>query len=229
MKEIEKIWGREYLVTESEKYSGKILDLKEGHISSYHKHMEKEETILVLAGKVLLKLNNDEYILSENSVVHNIKPGDFHSFEGLTDSKMIEFSTPHTEDDIIRQTKSKKIEREIETEEKPEEKTLEEPLPEPKETEEPIPKPKETETEEIKEEPKVEEKKEIIEEKSEETEVGMETKEEIKEREEREVKDKENVEEVTKATNEVINNIGGEQDGNTANTGNKTEDDNKDK
>ena len=125
MKEKEKVWGKELCVVNEEQYCGKILDLKEGFISSYHKHLNKDETFLVTEGRVLLKLENEEYILQKDSVVH-VSPGDFHSFEGISDAKIIEFSTHHDDADIVRQTESHKIEKVTKEEEKVEEEVKEE-------------------------------------------------------------------------------------------------------
>lgn len=142
MKEIEKVWGKENWITKSDKYCGKMLELKDGYVSSYHKHLQKEETLWVLDGRVLLKLEGEEYILQKDSVVH-IGPGDFHSFEGISDAKIIEFSSFHSEDDIIRQTESQKIEKELSEEEQREPEQPKEEIQEIKSEEQIEPKPEE--------------------------------------------------------------------------------------
>jgi D-lyxose ketol-isomerase len=113
----EKVWGYEEWIV-NDVYCGKILNLKKGYKCSDHFHKIKDETFLVIEGKVLLHVqhaNPDrEYVAYEKMVLtpydsYRIHPGAIHSFTGFEDSKIIEFSTKHMEDDSYRLNKSEKI------------------------------------------------------------------------------------------------------------------------
>ena len=97
---VKKVWGREEIIVNNEKYCGKILVLNRGYRCSIHRH-PKDETFYVQSGEVYLELENNQgnmesAILLPNSVVH-ISPGRWHRFSGLENSVIFEFSTPDTE------------------------------------------------------------------------------------------------------------------------------------
>jgi len=50
---IPKIWGGELIFADNELYCGKILEVKKGHFSSFHRH-KKVEDWLIYSGKILL-------------------------------------------------------------------------------------------------------------------------------------------------------------------------------
>lgn len=108
MKKVNKIWGRELWVCNNDRYCGKILELKKDFQSSLHKHKEKDETFLVLEGKVLMEIPKEERILFPYDSIR-IKPFIIHRFTGLEDSKIIEFSTHHDYKDTYRVEKSRKV------------------------------------------------------------------------------------------------------------------------
>jgi len=105
---VEKVWGRELWIANTEDYCGKILKLNKGYQCSFHHHKNKDETFYVLSGKVLMEVDGETKIMeSEESV--RIVPGVNHRFTGLENSKMIEFSTHHEESDSYRLEKSRKV------------------------------------------------------------------------------------------------------------------------
>jgi quercetin dioxygenase-like cupin family protein len=101
-------WGRELWIANSEKYCGKILELNKGKKCSVHYHKIKDETFHILSGKVELRTYPEGYPGQLEEVVMN--PGDtfhvpvglVHQFYGLEDSKILEISTQHFEDDSYR-------------------------------------------------------------------------------------------------------------------------------
>lgn len=116
---IEKLWGVEIVTAETEEYTGKILVLNPGFISSIHRHPVKKETFYILDGIV----NVTTYDIDEGSeevsdrmdwVLHpgfrmDIPPGTWHSFRALVPSRIIETSTPHKEEDVERFIVSRKL------------------------------------------------------------------------------------------------------------------------
>ena len=103
---ITKKWGYETVLVNNDLYCGKLLTLKKGAICSYHYHPIKTETFVVWDGKVRLTVNGEEYILTPSSEAITIEPGDKHSFYGMAGSEMFEFSSPHSDEDVIRETES---------------------------------------------------------------------------------------------------------------------------
>lgn len=102
-----KIWGEEHWIVNRE-YCGKKLVLKKGFRCSVHYHKIKDETFYVIAGKVLMEVNDDVLVLTLGAKQH-ISIADRHRFTGLEDSEMIEFSTHHEDDDSYRDVSSGEV------------------------------------------------------------------------------------------------------------------------
>jgi mannose-6-phosphate isomerase len=106
MRKVEKPWGYEEIWAETNKYLGKILTILPGHRLSLQYHEEKEETIYVLEGQLLVWLSEDEtnkIIFNKGSVYH-VKPRQIHRFgspKGNQLTRLIEVSSPEI-DDVIR-------------------------------------------------------------------------------------------------------------------------------
>ncbi len=105
IKVVEKAWGSEQWIANNKKYCGKILNLKQGFKCSRHLHKEKDETFYLLEGKVALELGNKTILLKPGDSAH-VQQNTLHSFAGLEDSRIIEFSTTHLDADSYRKTKS---------------------------------------------------------------------------------------------------------------------------
>jgi mannose-6-phosphate isomerase-like protein (cupin superfamily) len=107
MEEHKKVWGSEEWIANTEKYCGKILNLKKGYRCSIHHHKNKDETFYIMSGEVLMEVNGKGKIMKKGEV-QRIMPGEKHRFTGLASSKVIEFSTHHEESDSYRDTESGK-------------------------------------------------------------------------------------------------------------------------
>lgn len=110
-----KLWGTEREIVTTDRYTGKILDLNPGHVSSIHRHRIKEETFHVDSGVVLLEFYDDRGLyrtdvgmLCAGQAV-TIPPGTYHAFRGLATSRILEFSTPHHEADVERAEPSRPL------------------------------------------------------------------------------------------------------------------------
>ena len=100
-------------------YCGKILELDKGARCSLHYHTFKHETFYVLSGIVDFKkwplvvpviskwweIPGEETRLFAGDIV-TIEPLTPHQFLGVAHSKIIEFSTHHSDDDVFRFTES---------------------------------------------------------------------------------------------------------------------------
>jgi mannose-6-phosphate isomerase len=106
MRKVEKPWGYEEIWAHTDKYLGKILTILPGHRLSLQYHKEKEETLYVLEGKLIVWASEDDtgkFIFNKGAVYH-VKPGQVHRFgspKGSKLTRLIEVSSPEI-DDVIR-------------------------------------------------------------------------------------------------------------------------------
>jgi mannose-6-phosphate isomerase len=102
----EKPWGYELLWSHTDYYAGKVIHINAGHRLSLQYHEQKNESVLVLSGTLLLHLGSGEsariFELAPGES-YNISVGDIHRFAAPidTDVEIIEVSTPEL-GDVIR-------------------------------------------------------------------------------------------------------------------------------
>ncbi len=102
---VEKPWGHERIWAHTDRYVGKILVIETGRRLSLQLHRKKDETILVLSGRLRLLLEGDDGA----DAVHELGPGEHrriptgrrHRFEALERVELVEVSTPEL-DDVVR-------------------------------------------------------------------------------------------------------------------------------
>lgn len=104
---IPKGWGEEIIITNNEKYCGKLLCFKEGAKFSMHYHMIKDETWYVDSGEFIYRWIDTkigeiiEQKLFKGDVVRQ-QPGQPHQLECLTGGVIFEVSTQHFDSDSYR-------------------------------------------------------------------------------------------------------------------------------
>lgn len=103
---VDKPWGHELIWARAERYVGKILHVKAGHILSLQYHNQKDETMHVLSGELILRTLDGDTLVSRpfraGESVH-IPPKLVHQIEAVVDSDVLEASTPEL-DDLVRLT-----------------------------------------------------------------------------------------------------------------------------
>ena len=101
---VEKPWGYELIWARTDRYVGKILHVKAGHVLSLQYHNQKDETMHVLAGELILRTQSGDSLVSRSfkagETVH-IPPKLIHQIEAVVDSDVLEASTPEL-DDLVR-------------------------------------------------------------------------------------------------------------------------------
>ena len=101
---VEKPWGHEVIWARTDRYVGKILHVEAGHVLSLQYHHKKDESIYVLSGEIVLRLQQGETLierrLSQGEAFH-ILPKVVHQFEAVVTSDLLEASTPEI-DDVVR-------------------------------------------------------------------------------------------------------------------------------
>lgn len=104
IKTVPKPWGHETIWAHSERYVGKILHIKAGHALSVQYHNHKDETVHLLAGELVYRVQmgqelEDMHLKAGESF--RITPGTIHQMEAVTDCDVLEVSTPEL-DDVVR-------------------------------------------------------------------------------------------------------------------------------
>ncbi len=103
-----KVWGKEVLLVNEPEYCSKKLIIKKRASGSLHYHPVKKETFILVSGKVHLEYGDKDVILKVGSMPVTILPRTPHRFKGLQRSVILEVSTHHEDNDIIRLEMSKK-------------------------------------------------------------------------------------------------------------------------
>ncbi|HUS32399.1 MAG TPA: cupin domain-containing protein [Kofleriaceae bacterium] len=105
MKVVDKPWGNELWWAVTDRYVGKILHIKQGEALSLQYHRVKDETIMVLTGRLALEYFADgeqpqTRELGPREPFH-ITPGTRHRMVALADTDVLEVSTTEL-DDVVR-------------------------------------------------------------------------------------------------------------------------------
>ena len=101
---VEKPWGHELIWARTDRYVGKILHIEPGHVLSLQYHNKKDESIYVLAGEIILRLQQGETLIERRvrqGEAFHIQPKTVHQFEAVVVSDLLEASTPEL-DDVVR-------------------------------------------------------------------------------------------------------------------------------
>jgi len=102
---VEKPWGYEVIWARTDRYVGKVLHIEPGQVLSLQYHNLKDETIYVLRGEIILRLQPAGGALTERRMREgesfHIRPPLIHQFEAVVASDLLEASTPEI-DDVVR-------------------------------------------------------------------------------------------------------------------------------
>lgn len=101
---VEKPWGHEIIWARTDRYVGKILHINAGHVLSLQYHNKKDESIYVLSGEIVLRLKQGETLIERRMAqgeAFHIHATLVHQFEAVTDTDLLEASTPEI-DDVVR-------------------------------------------------------------------------------------------------------------------------------
>ena len=101
---VEKPWGYELIWAKTDRYVGKILHIEPGHVLSLQYHNKKDESIYVLSGAIILRVQENDTLIERRLVQgesFHIRPKLIHQFEATVASDLLEASTPEI-DDVVR-------------------------------------------------------------------------------------------------------------------------------
>lgn len=102
---VDKPWGYELIWAEAERYVGKVLHVEAGESLSLQYHRVKDETIMVLSGRIRFEHYQDgeapRIIELGPMTPFRIRPGLRHRMIAIEDTDIVEVSTPEL-DDVVR-------------------------------------------------------------------------------------------------------------------------------
>jgi mannose-6-phosphate isomerase len=102
---VEKPWGHELIWAHTDRYVGKILVIETGKRLSLQRHALKDESILVMSGRLRLTLERDDGSIEHEELGpgshRRVATGRIHRYEAIERCELIEVSTPEL-DDVIR-------------------------------------------------------------------------------------------------------------------------------
>lgn len=112
-KKVEKKWGWEFWLENSDKYCAKLLFIEPGFQCSLHYHEIKQETFVVIQGQVIftetdVRRRPFTEILPPGAK-RRVMTGTPHRFGSIDGALILEISTHHSDTDVVRLEESGKI------------------------------------------------------------------------------------------------------------------------
>lgn len=102
---VEKPWGHELIWAHTDRYVGKTLVIEAGRRLSLQKHEIKDESILVVSGRLRLWLEGADGVVRTEDIgpgaARHVATGRVHRYEAIERCELMEVSTPEL-DDVIR-------------------------------------------------------------------------------------------------------------------------------
>ena len=105
---VPKPWGHETIWALTDRYVGKILHINAGHELSVQYHTKKDETMHLLSGEIVYRVQKDQSARDRLEDVSlrigqsfRISPGTVHQMRAVTDCDVLEVSTPEL-NDVVR-------------------------------------------------------------------------------------------------------------------------------
>jgi len=103
LKEVIKKWGKEVIIVNEPEYCGKLLYVDKGASGSLHYHPKKKETFYLLEGMINLEYDDALFKMFESLAGSiTLLPNTVHRFTAILDSILLEISTYHDDDDVVR-------------------------------------------------------------------------------------------------------------------------------
>ena len=105
VRKVEKPWGHELIWALTDRYCGKILVIETGRRLSLQYHEQKDESILVLSGRLRLHLDDDTGTMTIRELgageSAHVAVGRRHRYEAIERVELVEVSTPEL-GDVVR-------------------------------------------------------------------------------------------------------------------------------
>jgi mannose-6-phosphate isomerase len=101
---VDKPWGYELHWAKTDRYVGKIIHIDKGHALSLQYHNMKDETIMLLSGRLLFEIQENGQLVKHEVAPFerfHVMPGTVHRMTAIEDCDVVEVSTPEL-DDVVR-------------------------------------------------------------------------------------------------------------------------------
>jgi mannose-6-phosphate isomerase len=102
---VDKPWGNELIWALTDRYCGKLITIETGRRLSLQYHVQKDEALLVLSGRLLLHIEDDAGQMTSRELgtgdAAHVAIGRRHRFEAIERVELIEVSTPEL-GDVVR-------------------------------------------------------------------------------------------------------------------------------
>lgn len=102
---VDKPWGHELIWASTDRYVGKLLVIETGRRLSLQRHLVKDESILVMSGRLRLTLEDDAGQIRVEELgagdARRVATGRIHRYEAIERCELVEVSTPEL-DDVVR-------------------------------------------------------------------------------------------------------------------------------
>ena len=102
---VPKPWGNEFIWALTDRYCGKVLVIEAGRRLSLQYHERKDESILVLSGRMRLSLAAEDGVIRTEELgpgdARHVPVGRAHRYEAIERTELLEVSTPELED-VVR-------------------------------------------------------------------------------------------------------------------------------
>jgi mannose-6-phosphate isomerase len=102
---VDKPWGHELIWAHTDRYVGKILVIETGQRLSLQRHVVKDESILVMSGRLRLTIEDDAGEVLDEELGpgdhRRVPTGRIHRYAAIERCELIEVSTPEL-DDVVR-------------------------------------------------------------------------------------------------------------------------------
>ena len=99
---VPKPWGHELIWALTDRYCGKVIAIDAGRRLSLQRHERKDESVLVVSGRLHLHLEDDDGVIQVLDLgpgeSRHVPPGRIHRFEAREAVEVIEVSTPEIDD-----------------------------------------------------------------------------------------------------------------------------------
>ena len=111
---VEKLWGKEFVIVNTELYCYKLLKVNPGYVCSIHCHKKKDETFFGIMGTLRLNIHRADGSVQDVHAIHpgqryRILPKVWHSFQAVNTSWVAEISTHHDDKDVMRKEESRRL------------------------------------------------------------------------------------------------------------------------
>jgi mannose-6-phosphate isomerase len=102
---VDKPWGSELIWALTDRYCGKLITIETGRRLSLQYHVQKDEALLVLSGRLLLHIEDDAGEMTTRELgagdAAHVAVGRRHRFEAIERVELVEVSTPEL-GDVVR-------------------------------------------------------------------------------------------------------------------------------